>query len=509
MGSLWIENTKNSSKEYTKLEKDIETEVCVIGAGLFGLTTAYYLAQNNIPVTVVEAEKEIGLKVSGNTTGKITSQHGLFYDHLIKDYGERFAAKYLEANEKAITNIKNIIDENKIECDFSWQDNYVYTENQDEVQQIKDEVEAVKSLGIDAEFVTKTELPFPIQGAIKFPKQAQFDARKYMLGLADQITKHTGQIYTNTRVQDIAKKGKEYVLITKEANIRTKKVVMATHYPIVSAPGFYFLKMYQSTSYGLAVDTKSELFEGMYINVKDPIYSFRTALHNGKKVLVVVGADHKTGEAIENDNRYEILEKKVKELYPQCEILFRWNTEDCIGLDKIPYIGEFSSIMPNVYVGTGFKKWGITSSNVAANIVTDKILGKNNKYANIFNSKRLKPIKNRWEMQNMIKQTVVSFAFEKANIPFGSIEQIENDNAAIININGTNVGVYKDSSGNIFSVKPVCSHLGCTLTWNNLDKTWDCPCHGSRFDYMGNNIYDPANKGLELINIEDLKTPQK
>ena len=508
MGSLWIENTKNNTK-FPKLEKDIETEVCVIGAGLLGLTTAYYLCKNNITVTVVEAESEIGLKVSGNTTGKITSQHGLYYEHLIKDYGEKFAWKYWEANEKAITDIKNIIDENNIECDFSWQDSYVYTTLQDEVSKVKDEVEAVKRIGGKAEFVTKTDLPFTIQGAIKFSNQAQFDARKYMLGLANQITKQNWQIYVETRVQDIAKKGKEYVLITKNANIKAKKVVIATHYPFISAPGFYFLKMYQSTSYGLAVDTKTNLFDGMYINVKEPIYSFRTATYNGKKVLVVVGADHKTGETIENDNNYAILEKRVKELYPQSEILFRWNTEDCIGLDKIPYIGEFSTIMPNVYVGTGFKKWGITSSNVAARIITDKILGKNNKYADIFNSKRLKPIKNRWEMQNMLKQTVISFAFEKADIPIGTIEQIPIDNAAIINIDGTNVGIYKDTSGNIFSVKPVCSHLGCTLTWNNLDKTWDCPCHGSRFDYMGNNIYDPANKGLELINIEYLKTAKK
>ena len=504
MSSLWIENTKKDRK-IPELDKNIKTEVCVIGAGLFGLTTAYYLAKNNIQVTVLEAEEKIGMKVSGNTTGKITSQHGLFYDHLIKDYGEEFAEKYLDANQKAITNIKKIIDENNIECDFSFQDSYVYGTLEEEIEQIKSEVKAVKSLGLEAEFVTKVDLPFQIQGAIKFSNQAQFDSRKYMLGLAKAITSNKGKIYTNTRVQDVTKHGGEYVLITKDANIRAEKVVMATHYPIISAPGFYFLKMYQSTSYGLAVDTKSDLFNGMYINVNPPIYSFRTAFYNGKKVLVVVGADHKTGEAVENDNNYVLLEKKVKELYPQSEILFRWNTEDCIGLDKIPYIGEFSSIMPNVYVGTGFKKWGITSSNVAANIVTDKILGKNNKYEEIFNSKRLKPIKNRWEMQNMIKQTVTSWAFEKANIPIGNIEEIENDNGAIIKINGENVGIYKDTSGNVYSVKPVCSHLGCTLTWNNLDKTWDCPCHGSRFDFKGNNLYDPANKGLELINIEELK----
>ena len=504
MGSLWIENTKNS-QEFPKLKQNIDTEVCIIGAGLFGLTTAYYLAKNNISVTVVEAENEIGIKTSGNTTGKITSQHGLFYDHLIKDYGDKFAQKYLDANERAIKEIKKIIDESNIECDFSWQDSYVYTTTQDEVQQIQDEVKAVKSLGLNAEFVTKIDLPFTIQGAIKFPNQAQFDSRKYMLGLSKQITNQKGKIFTNTRVWDIAKDGKEYILITKDANIRAKKVVMATHYPFISAPGFYFLKMYQSTSYGLAVDTKTELFDGMYINVKDPIYSFRTAMYNGKKVLVVVGADHKTGETIENDNNYAMLEKKVKELYPQAEILFRWNTEDCIGLDKIAYIGGFSTIMPDVYVGTGFKKWGITTSNIAANIVADKIMEKENKYEEIFNSKRLKPIKNRWEMKNMLKQTVTSIAIEKLQIPASSIEEIKNDNGGIININGTNVGIYKDTSGNVFSVKPVCSHLGCELTWNNLDKTWDCPCHGSRFDYMGKNIYNPANKPLEKINIEELK----
>ena len=243
----------------------------------------------------------------------------------------------------------------------------------------------------------------------------------------------------------------------------------------------------------------------MYINVKEPVYSLRTAMYNGKKVLVAVGGDHKTGETIENDNSYDMLEKEVKKWYPNAKVLCKWNTEDCIGLDKIAYIGEFSSIMPNVYIGTGFKKWGITTSNIAAEIITDKILGKKHKYSEIFNSKRFKPIKNRWEMENMLKQTVTSIAFEKFKVPAGNLEQIQNDNAEIIEINGTNVGIYKDTSGNIYAIKPVCTHLGCTLTWNNIDKTWDCPCHGSRFDYKGNNLYTPANKGLEIIDIEGLE----
>ena len=182
-------------------------------------------------------------------------------------------------------------------------------------------------------------------------------------------------------------------------------------------------------------------------------------------------------------------------------MLFKWDTRDCISLDKIPYIGEFSNLMKNIYVGTGFKKWGMTSSNVAATIVTDKILGKENKFSDVFSATRVKPIKNRWEVQNMLKQTVNSIAFNKFKIEPYSIDQIESDNAAILEINGENVGVYKDITGKIYAVKPNCSHLGCLLSWNNADKTWDCPCHGSRFDYMGRNIYEPAIKDLEIKEI--------
>jgi len=189
--------------------------------------------------------------------------------------------------------------------------------------------------------------------------------------------------------------------------------------------------------------------------------------------------------------------KKAKELYPDSKVLFKWNTRDCIGLDKIPYIGEFSTLMPNMYVGTGFKKWGMTLSNIAAKIVTDKIMGKPNKYEEIFTATRLKPIKNRWEMKNMLKESVESIALNKFKIDPASIDEIENDNGGIVKIDDDNVGIYKDKEGNVFAVNPVCTHLGCLLSWNNLDKTWDCPCHGSRFDYMGRNLYEPAIKDLK------------
>ncbi len=257
--------------------------------------------------------------------------------------------------------------------------------------------------------------------------------------------------------------------------------------------------MYQSTSYAIAVDTHSSLFEGMYINPTQPIYSFRTAKFGDKNLLIIAGCDHKTGFVPVSENPYEVLTNIAKKHYPNSEVLYRWNTRDCISLDKIPYIGSYSSTLPGVYVATGFNKWGITSSNVSANIITDEILGKENKYAFVFNSLRFQPLKNKVELGNMSKQVWNSFVINKINIPEEEISKIKSDNGAIIKINNLDVGIYKDTSGKIYAVKPNCTHLGCLLTWNNLDKTWDCPCHGSRFDYTGKNIYDPAFNNLEKV----------
>lgn len=498
MNSLWIETTKNQL-HLKSLTQNLETEVCIIGAGLFGLTTAYYLTKQGKKVVVVEKD-DIGEKVSGNTTGKITSQHGLFYSHLIDDYGIDYAQKYLEVNEKAIQNIKEIIDTEQIECDFEEQSAYVFTTNQDEVIEIEKEVDAVNKLGKKAKLITNVDKPFKMTAGIEFDNQAQFHPRKYMIGLANVILKDN-QIYNYTTATDVQKYGEKFLITTDRGNVLADSVVLATHYPIVNFPGFYFIKMYQSTSYIIAIETNSKIPEGMYITAKEPVYSFRSAKYNGKNIVLIGGSEHKTGEAIADNSHYTELEKKAKELYPDCKVLFRWNTRDCISLDKIPYIGEFSNLYKNMYVGTGFKKWGMTFSNIAGKIVSDKILGKQNEYEDLFTPTRLKPIKNRWEVKNMLKETVDSIALNKFKIDPSSISEIENDNASIMKIDGENIGIYKDKNGKLYAVSPVCTHLGCLLTWNNIDKTWDCPCHGSRFDYTGKNIYEPAIKDLNVKNL--------
>lgn len=614
MHSFWLDSIENKNK-FNKLEKDKSTDVCIVGAGIFGLTCGYYLTKQGYNVVLLEKEKDIASKTTGHNTAKITCQHNLIYKYLIDSLGESIAKKYLYANQNAIENIAKIVEEEKIDCDFERQNSYVYTNNLDELEKIKLENEAVNSLGFESEFVTSTPLPFDVLGAIKFPNQAEFNPMKYAYGLAKCITssdsgviggsgdadsvgsvlagdnssggsgdsasstldsvadgssgtilnlaKGTGEIYIDTLVQNIEKKNDEFITSCKDYVVRSKYVILASHYPFIDRFGYYFLKMYQSTSYVIAVDIGDKTFDGMYINSEHPTFSYRFVNgSNEKKLLLVSGADHKTGSKIDLYNAYNILEDEVRKYYPNCKVLYRWNTEDCITLDKIPYIGEFSHFIPNMYIATGFNKWGMTSSNVAANIIVDKILGRENEYEEVFKATRLHPIKNNAELGNMIKETANSLVINKFKVPevvtdedlgdvgladedrngnkentvdlgvasFSSIDNddnnvahkadgnftkiendyiykifanIENDTGHVLEYKGQKVGFYKDKNGKIYTVKPICTHLGCLLSWNNLDKTWDCPCHGSRFNYMGHQLYNPAIRDLDVLEVEE------
>ncbi len=508
MSSLWLsENLENELmvQKYTlnnSKNQYLETDVCIIGAGIFGITCAYYLSKLGYKVTVLEKDK-IGFKTTGNTTGKITSQHGLFYEYLTKSYNQKFAIDYLRANEQAIQNIKDIIDEEKIKCDFEYQNSYVYATDKNQLKNIKNEVKAVQNLGFNCEFVTKTSLPFEVEGAICFKNQAQFHPLKYLYSLCECITNRSGKIYTHTTVSDVKKENDTYVTFSENLKVKSKYVIIATHYPFINFPGFYFTKMYQSTSYLIAIDPKKTLFNGMYISAGDPSFSFRTAMYNGKRLLLIGGGDHKTGQPSCYEDSYGLLEKEAKKYYPDCEILFRWNTRDCISLDKLPYIGSYSSLLPKMYVGTGFKKWGMTTSNIAANIIVDMICNKENEFAYLFNSLRLKPLKNMDEFKNILIQSTNSLLLDKLKSANMKFNEIANNSGSIIEIDNEKVGIYKNTVGKLYAVKPICSHLGCLLSWNDIDKTWDCPCHGSRFNYDGKNLYDPAFKNLDVYNLEN------
>ena len=499
--SYWVESTKKTN--YPEISENIDTDVLIIGGGITGIATAYMLSNSGLDICLVDADR-MAMGVTANTTAKITSQHGLLYDYLLNSFGFETAKGYLDSNEDAIKTISDIIKKENIDCDFVSQDSYVYTCDKSNVAKIVDEVSALTSLGLNAEYVTESPLPFPIEAAIKFPGQAQFHPRKYLLSLLPILEKSGVKILENSKVIDIKHIEDKYQVYVNKYKITAKYLVMASHYPIKNFPGMYFIKMYQDSSYAVGVELENDVFDGMYISCDEPVTSFRNTIQeNGKKLLIVGGSSHKTGATdVDIESSYKNIENYIKSIYPKSKIKYRWMTEDCVSLDKIPYIGEFSKFLPNMYVATGYKKWGMTTSHVAAKIISDKILGNENAYENIYTATRLEPIKNSKEFGNILKQSAYSLAINKFSAPIISYEELENDSGGVVDYKGKKVGIYKDKKGKMFAVIPYCKHLGCELSWNNLEKTWDCPCHGSRYDYMGKIITEPTTEDLDIVDLE-------
>lgn len=480
MESVW--NSEVNFKKRETLSKDIECDILVIGAGMAGILTAYMLSKSGRDVVVIDA-KSTASGVTKNTTAKITCQHDLIYDKLIKEFGEEGARQYAKANELAISRYKEIIDEENINCDFEYKDAYVYS--LDNIQSLEDEYNAATKLGIDAELVDEVNLPFKVKGALKFRNQAQFNPLKFLRPISEKLT-----IYENTTALDITE---ENSVITKEhIEIKANKIVVATHYPFLNTPGYYFMRMHQERSYVLALENAQDV-NGMYksIDKSKNAYSFR----NYKNLLLFGGAAQRTGEN-EDGGAYDELRKAAKELYPNAIEKYHWSAQDCMTLDNIPYIGNYSSKTPDIYVETGFKKWGMTNSMAAAMIISDMILEKENDFSEIFSPRRFDMSASMKNAANDLIITAKNFIAQRIDIPEENIADIQRGHGGIVEYKGEKAGVYKDNEGNVYAVSTKCAHLGCELQWNGDELTWDCPCHGSRYDYRGNWIESPTNKSL-------------
>ena len=331
MVSYW--KNEYNFNEYISLDKDIDVDVCIIGAGITGIMTAYKLIGSGLKVCLVDSGR-ICDGVTVNTTAKLTSMHGLIYKYLIDSFDKDFAMKYLESNEQAILDVKEISEKEKIHCDFTFRDNYIYTCSEQYVKKIRDEVLALDNLGKKAEFVTKSELPFDILAGIKTANQASFNPIKYLEGIVKVLEKNGVLIFENTRIINIEKE-EEYKVSNENNTITAEHVVLATHYPIKNFPGMYFLKMYQDASHVVCVEAKNHKIDGMYLCAENET-SFRPI---DKNTIFIGGEGHKTGDNSFNvEDVYSNLSNFTDEVFPNCNLKFYWENQDCITLDKVPYI---------------------------------------------------------------------------------------------------------------------------------------------------------------------------
>jgi glycine/D-amino acid oxidase-like deaminating enzyme/nitrite reductase/ring-hydroxylating ferredoxin subunit len=487
---------------YDKLTHDIEAEVAIVGAGITGITAAYLLAKEGVNVVLIEAG-EILNGTTGHTTAKITAQHGLIYDQLIKDVGEEDAKLYYEANNEAKEFIKNLISEQNINCDLTKEDAYVYANTEEYVNKIQDELRAYQKLGIPGEYAETIPFPIPCKAAIIMKDQAQFHPLKYLTALLPRITEAGGRIFENTTATNV-QDGDTTLVTTRDGfKIRCNYVISASHFPFNDTMGFYFARMHAERSYVLAIKSDFKYPGGMYINADSPTRSLRYAkTDDGDPLILVSGDHHKTGQGISMFEHYEALEKFSEEFLGIKEITYRWSAQDMVPVDHIPFVGPASDNHPNVLVATGYKKWGMTNGTAAALLIRDIILKKENRFSKLYNPSRFhtKP-----GLKNLIKDNAdvaKHFIEGKFSMVDKTPEDLANDQAAIVKINGNKAGCYRDLEGKLHIVDSTCTHMGCEVEWNSGERTWDCPCHGSRFAISGEVFEGPAVEPLKQVKIE-------
>lgn len=426
MNSVWVESARR--EEFGTLEGNKKCDVLIVGGGMAGILCAYMLKKSGVDCILLEA-KRLCDGITKNTTAKITLQHGLIYDKLIKRFGYEKAKGYLLAQQDALLEYSRLCKE--IDCDYENKDAYVYSLDNRRI--IEREVEAFNRLGLKAEFSFAEALPFEVAGAVRVTGQAQFNPLKFAFEIAKEVT-----VYENTKVLELMPGEAK----TQHGSVHFNKIIIATHFPILNKHGAYFVKMYQHRSYVLALDGAADV-DGMYVDEDKKGLSFR----NYKNLLFLGGGSHRTGK---RGGNFRVLETFAEAHYPRAKILNKWATQDCMTLDGVPYIGQYAKSTPNMFVATGFNKWGMTSSMVAAQILCDLVQERKNEYAPVFSPSR-----------SILRPALA-------------------------------VNLFETAKGLLTPTAPRCPHLGCALKYNPEEHSWDCPCHGSRFTEQGELIDNPA-----------------
>lgn len=472
MNSIWSHTCEIPERRH--LSDNIRSEVAVIGAGMAGVLIADALQTAGFRVVVLEADR-IASGQTRNTTAKITSQHGLFYRKLTQTLDEQRARQYAAANEAAVEEFRRMIADRGIDCDFEEQNNYVYGSD---TEALRAEADCAERLGLPAAFVQDTALPFPAAGAVRFAHQAQFHPLKFLRAVADGLT-----IFENSPVLRVD----EHRLDTDRGSVTADHIVFAGHYPFVNFPGLYFARMHQERSYVIALSDAASM-DGMWIYAEgeEHQYSFR----RWGSLLLLGGGSHRCGENSAG-GKYDELRRKAQAWFPGCREAAHWSAQDCVTPDSVPYIGAYAASRPYWHVATGFKKWGMTSSMVSAMLLRDRISGKANPNAEVFDPGRFSggtlpglAAEGGHAVKGLTKRLFL--------IPDRQAETLAPGHGGVVMYKGRKMGVYKDDDGRLYPISRRCPHLGCQLEWNPDERSWDCPCHGSRFDRYGELISGPA-----------------
>jgi glycine/D-amino acid oxidase-like deaminating enzyme/nitrite reductase/ring-hydroxylating ferredoxin subunit len=496
--SLWLATSE--SAVLPPLTGTDEVDVAVVGGGIVGLTTALLAAQQGRSVLIVEGAR-LASGVSGFTTAKVTAGHRLAYSRLERDHGADAARLYAEAQQAGLEIVRSLVQRYDIVCDLESLPNYVVAQDESELDAIEEEAAAARRAGLSARVVTDVDAPFPSVGAVELSDQSQFHPRRYLLGLADVVLQAGGKIAERSGVLEITGDG-PYLVRTEHGEVRATAVVVATNYPIVD-PAFFATRIHPSRSYVVAARLAGDSWpSGMYINVGSPTRSVRTApLEDGGRVAIVSGEGHRVGQEPSTEERYALLERFMREHLDVGETLYRWSTQDAYSVDGLPFVGRVND--QDLFVATGFAAWGMTNGTAAALTIVNDIAGKRLDWADVSALDRA-----------TVRASATDFVRENVNVAVQEITgalrgrdsqlaDLGPGEADVVEFDGSAVAAYREPSGALHTVSAVCTHMGCKVSWNPAEASWDCPCHGSRFAPDGTVLHGPALRALEPVSTED------
>jgi glycine/D-amino acid oxidase-like deaminating enzyme/nitrite reductase/ring-hydroxylating ferredoxin subunit len=493
--SYWVTTLVGEIPDYPSLDSDLAVDVAIIGGGIVGLTAAELLTRAGKRVAVVEARK-LGQQVTGRSTAKVTSQHGLIYQRLFKEFGEETARVYGAANQAALEQIARHVRDGEIDCEFERTAAYVYASSAAQLAEIEKEVEIAKKLGLPATFVRDVPLPFTTAGAIRFDDQAQFNPLKYCLGLAKAVAGIGGLVFEGTRARSF-EHGKPCKVTTERGTIMARDVIDASHMPL-GKEGMFFAKAYPYAHAVVAARVDpAHAPQGMFISAASPTRSVRAARRNGETYLIATGGAYKPGDPDRAIDALDDLRRFVQDEFGVQSIDYYWTNQDYEPMDGMPFIGRASSGAEHLLVATGFNAWGITTGTAAGMILADLIMDRTNPWAAAFDATRIKPVKAGPSFVRENVSTGVHLVGGYLASRPNTIDDLAPGEAAVLNMDGESVAVFKDDHSELHAVSAVCTHLSCTLGWNPADRTWDCSCHGSRFAVDGSVLHGPATAPLE------------
>jgi glycine/D-amino acid oxidase-like deaminating enzyme/nitrite reductase/ring-hydroxylating ferredoxin subunit len=491
--SLWMATAPRT--DFPSLEGPADADVAVIGGGVAGLATAWFLQRAGRRVLVLEAER-IATGASAYATVKVTAGHRLKYSELSRRHPRAVVTGYATANAAALEAIAGLVADRGIDCDFERRSHIVWAESDEELETLRVEFDAETQAGLSPFLTTESDLPFEVAGCLVLQDQAQFHPRRFLLGVADAVVAEGGTIVENTRAKTIDESDRCRIE-TDRGPVTADDVVVATHYPITNRGGL-FAKLSPQMEYCVAgwIDPAAAPSQ-MYINAGSSTRSLRTAAHDGGLLLIVAGEQHKVGEERETQTRYEALEAWTRERFGVTTFPFRWSTQDNYAVDGLPYVGPVDRRTEHLFVITGFGAWGMTNGVAAGMVVRDLIEGRPGEWIDVYSPQRADVARRPGIFLKENVKVAAHWVGDRLSIDEHGPSDLGPGEAAIVDRNGDRVAAFRDDAGGLHAVSAICTHLGCVVEWNAAERSWDCPCHGSRFGVDGDVIQAPAVEPLE------------